>query len=269
LPNFRIDIYAWIPQPDVPNPIAGLPGGTARWGPGACGPRFGGDNFVVPPRSHAAWAGTYRAKQSFAFHAASFGMPPVIVFNTGVTPGLTTVLTAPRSAGGSICYSLTPTVTKSTAGVEWKASDRWYEVKLNGAAHDPVPASALTNLFHSPGAGAIGHALTPDLEWDLTIRFQLSSGLPMSTRARYAVSSGLSLDASGRTFPAPTNFGGSSNLVHGLITVRRFPSYVTYVTIGPSAGTGVTIPLYFADASGRNLAEIVVGQTDPIRQLTW
>jgi hypothetical protein len=25
--SFRIDIYAWIPQPDVPNPVASLPGG--------------------------------------------------------------------------------------------------------------------------------------------------------------------------------------------------------------------------------------------------
>jgi hypothetical protein len=111
-------------------------------------------------------------------------MPPIITSNPGVTPGLTRVLTAPRSAGGTVCHSLTPTVTKSAASVEWKASDRWYEVKLNGAVHDPVPASVLTHLFHSPGGGAISHALTPDLEWALTIRFQLSSGLPVATRAR-------------------------------------------------------------------------------------
>jgi len=30
--NFRVDIYAWIPQADVPNPINMLPGGVQRWG---------------------------------------------------------------------------------------------------------------------------------------------------------------------------------------------------------------------------------------------
>lgn len=269
MPDFRIDIFAWIPQPDVPNPIAGLPGGTAKWGPGACGARFGGDNFIVPPRSYAVWSGTYRAKQSFAFRAASFGSPPAVTLNPGVTPGLTTVLTAPRSAGGTVCYSLTPIVTKTTAGVEWKASDGWYEVRLNGAAHDPVPAAALGQLFGSPAGGAIGHALTPDLEWDLTLRFQSGSRLPALTRGRYAMSSGLNLDASGRAFATPANFGGTSNLVHGLIAVRRYPSYVAYVTVASGTGIGVTIPLYFADASSRSLAEIVIGQTDPVRQLTW
>jgi hypothetical protein len=51
--------------------------------------------------------------------------------------------------------------------------------------------------------------------------------------------------------------------------VRRFPSYVVYATWDSGEGVPITIPIYFADASQRTLAEIVVGQHDPVRQLTW
>ena len=58
-------------------------------------------------------------------------------------------------------------------------------------------------------------------------------------------------------------------LVHGVIMVRRFPSYVVYATLDSGKGVPITIPIYFADVSQRTLAEIVVGQHDPVRQLTW
>jgi hypothetical protein len=261
--DFRIDVFAWIPQPDVPNPLHSLPGGTGRWGPGACGPRFGGDNFVRPSATPAAWPGTYRATQSFAFSAAAFGVAPAVTHNPGVTPGLTTVLTAPRASGGTMCHSLLATVKASSASVKWDTGSKWYEAKLKGAAQDPVPASVARSVAGAP-AGYVASSATPNLEWDVTLRFQAGSAIGLATRARYGFSSGLNMDVAATTFPAPTNFGGTANLLHGLATVRRFPSYVVYVTIG-----AVTIPVYFADASRRNLGEIVVGQTDPIRQLTF
>lgn len=261
--DFRIDVFAWIPQPDVPNPLHSLPGGTGRWGPGACGPRFGGDNFITPPATHTAYSGTFRAKQSFGFQAASFGDPPVITVNTGTVPGTTTVLTAPRASGGTVCHSLTATVKASRASVTWNASDEWYEVRLNGAAQDPVPSAVATAGVGS-ATGSAASALTPNLEWDLKLRFQHGSSLGFTTRTRYAVSGGFKIDVSGAAFPSPASFGATGNLFHGLATVRRFPSYVVYVTIA-----GVTIPAFFADASGRNLAEIAIGQTDPFRQLAF
>jgi len=205
--------------------------------------------------------------QTLAFQAAPFGSAPLVVVNTGVVPGLTTVLTAPRAAGGTVCHSLTPTVTKSTASVAWSLSDLWYEARVRGAAHDPVPAAVALHVLGPVGA-SVGHALTPDLEWDVCIRFQSGLRIGPLTRARYGVSSGLSMDVAAARFPMPMHFGGTGNLVHGIVTVRRFPSYVLYVTIG-CGRSPVTIPIYFADASGRSLAEIAVGQSDPVRQLTW
>lgn len=261
--DFRIDVYAWIPQPDVPNPLYSLPGGAGTWGPGASGPRFGGDNFTVPPAKPSAWAHTYRARQSFAFSAASFGDAPKITTNTGVMPGTTTVLTAPRSSGGTVCYSITATVKASSASVTWSAGDDWYEAKLKGKAQDPVPA-AVAGAVVGPTAAAAASAATPVLAWDLVLRFQRGTSLGFTTKARYTAHSAKPIDVSASIFPKPANFGGTGNLFHGLCTVRRFPSYVVYVTTG-----GVTIPVYFADASGRNLGEIVLDWTDPFRQLTF
>ena len=51
--------------------------------------------------------------------------------------------------------------------------------------------------------------------------------------------------------------------------VRRFPSYIVYVSVDAGSGRTVTILHYFAEASGRNLGEIVIGQTDTLRQLTF
>lgn len=267
--KFRVDVFAWIPQPEVPNPINSLPGGTAAWGPGACGPFFGGDNFVTPPGTPAMWAPrTFRAMQNFEFQDLSFGYGPVVTVNSGVKPGTTTVLTATRAAGGTICHSLTASVMTSTASLKWVAADNWYEVNLHGAAQDPVPAAVGGRALGSAGA-ALASMATPNLEWGLTIRFQSGTTIPLLMRSRYAISSGLSMDVAARSFLMPTSFGGTANLVHGTITVRRYPSYVVYVAIDRGTGVATTVPLYFADASSRGLLEIAVGQTDVLRQLNW
>lgn len=267
--TFRVDVFAWIPQADVPNPIHSLPGGVARWGPGACGPRFGGDGFVTPPATHAGWTRpSYRAKQTLAFKIQRFGARPDADAGTAVVPGLTTVLTGPRSAGGRVCTSLTPTVTRSQASAMWMDSDEWYEMRLQGAAHDPIPEAALK--FFSGGAGStVGSALTPDLEWDLTIRIQLDKEIRSRlTKLRYGVADVMNLDVS-EQLTAPQNFGGTANLVHGLAYVRRFPSYVVYVSVSGDGRAPACLPVYFADASRRSLGEIIVGQSDLIRQLAW
>jgi len=90
----------------------------------------------------------------------------------------------------------------------------------------------------------------------------------MLRRLRYVVSKALSIDEVATAFPSPTSFGGLSNSVHGLMTVRRYPSYVAYVTIDSGTGS-TTLPLYYANANSRGLAEICIGQTDALRQLTW
>ena len=267
--TFRADVFSWIPQSDVPNPIHSLPGGVARWGTGACGPRFGGDDFITPPNSYAGWNGrTYRAMQTLAFKIAKFGVRPDIVVDTGVVPGLTTVLTGPRSSGGKICTSLTPTVTNSSSDIGWNESENWYELRMHGSAHDPIPEAALKH-FAGAIASDVGSALTPDLEWNITIRIQTERDVKSRlVRLRYSIADLMSLDDSG-AISAPQNFGGNANLIHGLAYVRRFPSYVVYVTVSSETRTMVSLPVYFSDASARSLAEIVIGQNDAIRQLPW
>jgi len=266
--EIRLDMFAWIPQPEVPNPVYSLPGGTTRWGPGACGPHFGGDNFITPPATAAAYAGTYRAKQSFGFRFGVIGDPPAVTLNTGAQPGTTTVLTAPRAAGGVMCHSTTATILSQAASVTWDQSNAWYEVRLCCQAQDPVPTQSAGGLplVGSPGS-VVASMATPNLEWDLTLRLQRGTTIGLTTRASYAWCSGFSLDISPRVFPTPANFGGTTNLVHGTMKVRRFPSYVLYVTIGGAGG--VCIPLFFADASTRNMMEITVAATEALRQLTW
>jgi hypothetical protein len=267
--TFRADVFSWIPQPDVWNPIY-VPSGGALLGPGACGPRFGGDNFVTPPSSYAGWNGlTYRAKQTLAFKVSEFGDKDVVTIdNTRVVPGLTTVLTAPRSAGGKVCTSLTPTVTKSTADATWSDSDQWYELRMEGAAHDPIPAQALKHAAGSAGF-AVGSAVTPDLEWNITLRIQMEREIKSSlTRLHYGIVGLSNFDESG-TLSTPQNFGGSANLIHGFVTVRQFPSYVIYVTVGGNSRRSTSIPVYFSDASKRNLFLILLSQVDIIRQITW
>ncbi len=162
---------------------------------------------------------------------------------------------------------MTATVKKSTASVAFSASDDWYEAQLQGAAQDPVPAAA-AGVIGGSAAGTVGSALTPNLEWDAIVRFQRGAAIPAMTRARYAIHSILSLDEAAKRYPAPASFGAGGNIVHGLVTVRRFPSYVLYGTV--DSGTGPkTIPIYFAEASGRALGAIAIGQTDVLRALPW
>jgi len=266
--TFRTDVYSWIPQADIVNPIALLPGGVARWGAGACGPRFGGDGFTQPASSYSGWKGkTFRATQSLAFNITSFGAKPNVSVDSGVTPGLTTVLTGPRSAGGRVCTSLTPTITKSTSDVSWSASDRWYEMRMHGSAHDPIPEAALKFFAGDVGLRA-GGLMTPDLEWRLVIRVQEGTTQSLLTRLRYGVASTLSLDTSQR-IPAPQNFGGTSNLIHGLVYVRKFPSYVVYMSITGETISPISLPVYFSDATERHWTAILLGQEDPIRQVSW
>jgi hypothetical protein len=141
-------------------------------------------------------------------------------------------------------------------------------MRLHGAAHDPIPEAALQNFAGAVGSN-IGSGFTPDLEWDLTIRVQQEHEIKSSlAKLRYSVADLMNLDSSEK-LPARQNFGGTSNLIHGVAYVRRFPSYAVYVTVSGEERMLVSIPVYFADASKRNLGQIVIGQSDLIRQLTW
>jgi hypothetical protein len=111
---------------------------------------------------------------------------------------------------------------------------------MHGAAHDPVPSTAAAEALGSFGRAA-GSAVTPDLEWNLTIRFQRGLIIPNLLRARYTFSSAMNLDVSTSTFP-PTQFNSSENLVHGVIMVRRFPSYVVYATLDSGNGYPLRYP---------------------------
>jgi hypothetical protein len=112
---------------------------------------------------------------------------------------------------------------------------------MHGEAQDPVPAAVGGRTFGGTGAVAAS-ALTPNLEWDLTLAIRNGDPvvdarpLRFEQRAQY-----------GRVrirFPTRTNFGGTTNLVHGTIMVRRFPSYVLYGTADIGSGLRTTIPNY-------------------------
>ena len=299
----QVDVFAWIPDRDVLNPLSLLPGGVSTWGLGACGPRFGGDDFVTPPASLTGWATkTFRAKQQVSFTADPWGVVTSPTLGR-VTPGLTTVLTAPRSAGGTVCHSLTPIVLKSSADITFDSGEDWYEVRMNGRVMDPVPVATGSSTGTRGGAavggiidgalgrvgikmptiapvagrtgGAVGSATagasTPALEWDLTLRIQRGGSLGTLTRARYAADAPMSLDNSARLGTGSGLGVGKENLVHGLVTTRRYPSYIAYLSITPRGGMLVSQPVFFADASSRTLGlgEILVPWDSKIRQVTW
>ena len=297
----QVDVFAWIPNPDVPNPIHSLPGGVATWGSGACGPRFGGDDFVTPPVSLTGWATkTFRAKQQVKFLADPWGVVSSPTLGR-VAPGLTTVLTAPRSAGGAVCHSLTPIVLGESVDVTFDAGAGWYEVRMRGKVMDPVPVAtgastgtrvgtavgeAIDGAFRKVGirptalapvmgrgGGAVGgtsaQIVTPALEWDLTLRLQSGASVANLTRARYAADAPLSLDNSPRLGTGHRLGSTASNIAHGIITTRRFPSYIVYLSVTPLGGAIATQPVFFADASSRNFLEIVASQDSQIRQIVW
>ncbi|MCA8990819.1 MAG: hypothetical protein KDA88_02515 [Planctomycetaceae bacterium] len=283
--RFAIDIFAWIPHPDVPNPLHGLPGGTGLYGPGASGPRFGGDNFVTPPVSPTGFASlTYRAKQQLVLDTSSWGL--VRYRHGGVVPGVTTVLTGTRAAGGKVCHSMTATVLKSKASVKFDASEDWYVVEMNGKVMDPYPTHAgrtaggrvgsgvggvagsggrrLGGAAGSGVGGGVATAATPALEWDMTLRIQHGGSIGLIRRAAYSLDCPLAtLDSGGPTRTSSLG-AGRSNLMHGTIEVRRYPSYIVYVTAGSS-----TAVLFFADANHRNLLEIAVGTDSRLRDVHW
>ena len=271
--KIRADIYAWLPQPDVPNPLfeAARLSEALRTalGKNVCGSRFGGDNFTYPPKAPTGWGGlTFRATQSVEFAFDSFGAAAVVSDDPGVKTGLTTVLTKERALGGTVCHSMRATVMRSPAATaEWSAGNQWYELKFSGAAQDPVPADAARSMVGNRAA-SVAAVMVPNLSWDVCLRFQQGSELPLTTRARYAFSSPLSLDCSAQTTGAAVP---SSNLAHGTITVTQFPSYVLYLTTADAAGIPAVQMAYFADASTRwaALGRILVAQTDVLRPLSW
>ena len=269
MPRFRVDLYAWIPDPDVPNPIYSvrtLPG----IGPGACGPRFGGDNMILPPRSFAGWANlTYRAMQTVEFMFGKFGGPATITLDTGVQPGITTVLTDTRARGGKQCHAMRAAVASSPAAtVTWSPDDKWYELVLSGGAQDPVPADVARRIAGGAAGSAIA-AILPGVSWNVFLRFQQGTIIPASTKLRYALNGAVSFDRSDRVITGNMSLTGIDNLVHGMITVTQFPSYVLYLTAFHQNGRPSTRCIYFADGSSMGLGMIVLPQSDVVRQTTW
>ncbi len=312
MPRFRIDVFAWIPQPEVDNPV------HAFGGPGGCGPFFGGDNFTYPPAAPSAWgAKTFRAKQSFSFQADAIGGTPLITENNGVQPGFTTVLTAKRADGGTVCHRMQAKVMNSSASLKLNRATHWplsapegpcYEVSLQGKVQDPVPAEVgartggewggatggalhLGQLGHSVGANvgsALASTLTPPLEWNVTLRFQLGRkagdaqdphGGKVVGYTRVGPYPGAAvvpvvsprhsfLDVADRYFGTDTSFGGKDNTLNGSVMVRCYPSYIVYCSIQEGAKT-VTKPIYFSDANARPLHSIFFSKTDQLRSFTW
>lgn len=269
----EIDVFAWIPHPEVFNPIASFPGGVSRWGPGACGPYFGGDDFVLPAPVPLGPSGmitkTFRARQHSRFYIKSWGTLGEFR-TTGVIPGTTTVLTNTRASGGVICYSIRAAVLHSAASVVFIPSDSWYEVVMQGKAQDPVPAAAGGQVAGTVGSRTAS-ALTPALAWDLKLRLSPTSTLDFWTRASYTAEAPLSMDTS-KTLPGSVNSlgGGTEHLIHGLVTVRRYPSYVVYVSMTTPGGSKFTQVVFFANAIDRNpIAEIGIPQDSTLRQVTF
>ena len=269
----EVDMFAWIPHPEVVNPIASLPGGVGLWGSGACGPYFGGDDFILPASAPLGPSGmvsrTFRARQQSRFYMVPWGT--VSGFSTtGVIPGTTTVLTNTRAASGRVCYSIRATVLRSAASVRFIPSESWYEIIMRGKAQDPVPAATGGRVAGTAGA-TTASALTPALSWDLTLRFSSGSSLGFWTRAGYSVEAPFSIDESSTLAGSISSLGGGTgNLIHGLITVRRYPSYVVYVSMTTPSGSRFTQVIFFANGISRSpLAEITIPQDSTLRQITF
>lgn len=272
MPKLKADIYAWIPQADVPNPLA-VPNEAIRKaiGPGASGARFGGDNFQYPPKLPTGWSGlTYRAMQSVEIAFDKFGDQPVVMSDSGVQTGLTTVLDKPRSQGGVVVHSMRASVMKSPkATAVWSDTDKWYQLSFEGAAQDPVPAAAAQQLVGDL-SGKLAAMVVPNLSWDVSLRVQQGEELPTSTKLRYAFSSAISLDSASQISDSATA-PKTGNLLHGTIEVTQFPSYVLYLTVQDGSSNPTTQIAYFSDASARwaPLVRIVLAQTDVLRPLYW
>jgi hypothetical protein len=106
------------------------------------------------------------------------------------------------------------------------------------------------------------------------LRFSRANTFGLTTRSLYAIglgqstAVGLGLDESKRAFGARDSFGSPLHLMHGFIRIRRFPSYVLYVTV-MTPRYNATIPVYYANASKRGLLEIAIDQLDILREITF
>jgi hypothetical protein len=164
---------------------------------------------------------------------------------------------------------MTATVLRSAAIASFDASSGWYQITMQGKAQDPIPA-AVGRHVAGPTGGTGGSILTPALEWDLTLRLSAGSTLGFWTTQRYKADAPFGFDDSA-SCPgvSGTLGGGTTHLLHGLITVRRFPSYVVYVTLTSAKGTRSTEIVFFADAASRGLAEITLPWDSQLRRITF
>ena len=270
--KFEVDVFAWIPGAEVPNPIGSLPGGVDRWGRGACGKFFGGDNFEAPPSTPKIWAGvagkTFRARQNVTFQAIPWGKVSDSS-TTGVIPGVTTVLTDTRSQNGKVCYSKEATVLHSSSAVIYDEDSKWYEVTMRGKVQDPIPAGVGKHIA-GPVAGGTASFLTPALEWNLILRLSAGSELGFWTTQRYKADAPSGLDESSKLSPSSKTLGGGTDrLLHGIITTRRFPSYAVFASLTTKKGIHSTERIFFANASSRNLVEIAVPWDSQLRSITF
>lgn len=134
----------------------------------------------------------------------------------------------------------------------------------SGSVAGQVLGSSAGGSAGSSTGTAVATAMTPSLEWDLVLRIQRGTDVGLSTRMRYAADCPLPTLDTVPTGTARTIGTGSGNLMHGTIEVRRFPSYVVYVTMDSASEI-----LFFADASKRNLLEIAVPSDSQLRRITW
>lgn len=283
---FQVDLIGWIPQPEVDNPLSLLPAFVkSHLPPGMADPFFGGDDFATPgitpamvrPPSH-----TFRASQHLEFEISAWGAAPTVGFSTTV-PGTTTCLDKRRAAGGTVTFSLTATLVRSSADVRFSPGDDWYEVILSGVVLDPVPAAAaaaLTSKISTLPVALRGTLTkivadlvtkaTPSLSWDATLRIQLGAKLSWVVAANYALFVGS--ESSGTLPGAKSALAPGANLIHGKIGFELWPSAVIFVTFTPPGGSPAIQPIFFSSGVGVPRPEpafIEVPKLCRLRQITW
>jgi hypothetical protein len=284
--DFEFDLIGWIPQSEVDNPLSVLPHFITSLLPsGMADPFFGGDNFTMPgptPASIKPPMQTFRAAQNLSFSIGKWGDPPSASRNSTV-PGLTTCLSDRRSAGGKVTFSLTATLVRAAATVEYVADDDWYEVKLSGQVLDPVPAAAAAALTAKlPGLPPVARfpleqairklatSATPSLTWKATVRIQNGFVIPKLTVADYAIHVGA--EESSLLPGASSALGASTNLIHGKVAFSRWPSAVLFAAFTPTGGSLQRQPIFFSNGIGvprPETAQILVPKLCRVRQVTW
>ena len=284
--TFQVDLVGWIPNSEVANPLSLLPGFvTALLPAGMADPFFGGDNLSLPEPRPAAMRPphhTFRATQTLAFDIPSWGAAPVVSMNA-TAPGTTTCLNRPRSAGGTVTFSLTAKLLRSSASVAFSTSDDWYEVLLSGVVLDPVPAAAAAALTAKlPGLPLAVRAVvmsivsdlatkaTPSLTWDVGLRIQKGPALAPLVSAGYLPYAGAEL--SGSLPGASGVLAPGTHLIHGKVHFSLWPSAIIYLTYTPPAASPSLQPIFFS--SGMSVpkpetAFILVPKLCKLRQVTW